>query len=34
MLKAVQTLGSDLTFPQGAIGSPSVDVGKLSVAGN
>lgn len=34
MLKAVQTVGSDLTFPQGAFGSPSVDVGTLSVAGN
>ena len=34
MLKAVRVLGSDLTFPQGAIGSPSADVGKLSVAGN
>ena len=34
MLKAVRTVGSDLTFPQGAFGSPSVDVGMLSVAGN
>jgi PmbA protein len=34
MLKAVRAVGSDLTFPQGAFGSPSVDVGKLSVAGN
>ena len=34
MLKAVQTVGSDLTFPQGSFGTPSVDVGKLSVAGN
>ncbi|HPF89014.1 MAG TPA: TldD/PmbA family protein [Candidatus Limiplasma sp.] len=33
MLKAIQTVGSDLTFPQGAFGSPCVDVGKLSVAG-
>ena len=33
MLKAVRAIGSDLTFPQGAFGSPSVDVGKLSVAG-
>ena len=33
MLKAVRAVGSDLTFPQGAFGSPSVDVGKLSVAG-
>ena len=34
MLKAVRDLGSDLTFPQGAFGSPSVDVGVLSIAGN
>jgi len=34
MLKSVRAVGSDLTFPQGAFGSPSVDVGKLSVAGN
>ena len=34
MLKDVRAVGSDLTFPQGAFGSPSVDVGKLSVAGN
>ncbi len=34
MLKAVRAVGSDLTFPQGAFGSPSVDAGKLSVAGN
>ncbi len=34
MLKAVQTVGSDLTFPQGGYGSPSIDVGKLSVGGN
>jgi len=33
MLKAVVAVGSDLTFPQGTFGSPSVDVGKLSVAG-
>lgn len=33
MLKAVRTVGSDLTFPEGAIGSPSIDVGKLSVGG-
>ncbi len=34
MLKSVRAVGSDLTFPQGAFGSPSVDVGKLSIAGN
>lgn len=34
MLKQIRAVGSDLTFPQGAFGSPSVDVGKLSVAGN
>ena len=34
MLKAVRAVGSDLTFPQGAYGSPSIDVGKLSVGGN
>ena len=34
MLKDVRTVGNDLTFPQGSIGAPSVDVGKLSVAGN
>ncbi len=34
MLKAVRAVGSDLTFPQGAFGSPSVDVGMLSVAGS
>ena len=33
MLKAVQAVGSDLTFPQGAFGSPSLYVGRLSVAG-
>lgn len=33
MLKSVRAVGSDLTFPQGAFGSPSVDVGKLSIAG-
>jgi PmbA protein len=34
MLKSVRTVGSDLAFPEGAVGSPSMDVGKLSVAGN
>jgi PmbA protein len=34
MLKSVRAVGSDLTFPQGEFGSPSVDVGKLSIAGN
>ena len=34
MLKSIRTVGSDLTFPEGAVGSPSIDVGKLSVAGS
>ena len=34
MLRDIRAVGSDLTFPQGAFGSPSVDVGKLSIAGN
>ncbi len=34
MLKEIRTVGSDLAFPEGAVGSPSIDVGKLSVAGN
>ena len=34
MLKDIRTVGSDLTFPEGSVGSPSIDVGKLSVAGN
>jgi len=34
MLSEVRTVGSDLTFPEGSVGSPSIDVGKLSVAGN
>ncbi len=33
LLKNVRAVGSDLTFPGSAIGSPSVDVGEISVAG-
>lgn len=33
MMKNVRTVGSDLRFPSGGIGSPSLDVGTLSVAG-
>jgi PmbA protein len=33
MLQNVCAVGSDLRFPEGGIGSPSVDVGTLSVAG-
>lgn len=33
MLKNIRALGSDLTFPGSSIGSPSVDVGEISVAG-
>ncbi|NLI21389.1 MAG: TldD/PmbA family protein [Clostridiales bacterium] len=33
MLKAVRAVGDDLQFPSGGYGSPSLDVGTLSVAG-
>ena len=33
MLKNIRAVGSDLTFPGSAIGSPSVDIGEVSVAG-
>ncbi|HPS82538.1 MAG TPA: metallopeptidase TldD-related protein, partial [Candidatus Limiplasma sp.] len=33
MLKQVKAVGSDLRFPSGGFGAPSVDVGLLSVAG-
>ena len=33
LLKNIRSLGSDLTFPGSSIGSPSVDVGEISVAG-
>ena len=33
LLNAVRELASDLTFPMGGIGCPSVDVGELSVSG-
>lgn len=33
LLSAVRELASDLTFPMGGIGCPSVDVGELSVSG-
>ena len=33
LLKNIRALGSDLTFPGSAIGSPSVDVGEIAVAG-
>ncbi|MEA5014687.1 MAG: TldD/PmbA family protein [Candidatus Limiplasma sp.] len=33
MLKAIRTMGGDLRFPRGGMGSPSVDVGELSIAG-
>ena len=33
MLKAVRALGSDLRFPRGGMGSPSVDVGELTIGG-
>ena len=33
LLKNIRAVGSDLTFPGSAIGSPSVDVGEISVAG-
>ena len=34
MLQNIRTVGSDLCFPGSPIGSPSVDVGEISVAGN
>ncbi len=33
MLKSIEAVGSDLRFPMGGYGAPSVYVGKLSVAG-
>lgn len=33
LLKSVQELANDLAFPRGGIGSPSVDVGELSISG-
>ncbi len=33
LLKNIQVIGSDLKFPGGSVGSPSVDVGEMPVAG-
>lgn len=33
LLKNIRAIGSDLTFPGSSIGSPSVDVGEIAVAG-
>ena len=33
LLKNIRAVGNDLTFPGSAIGSPSVDVGEIAVAG-
>ena len=33
MLKQIRAVGSDIRFPSGGFGAPSVDVGTLSVAG-
>ena len=33
LLKGVKEVASDLAFPNGGMGSPSVDVGELSVSG-
>ena len=33
LLKNIRAIGSDLTFPGSPIGSPSVDVGEIAVAG-
>jgi len=33
MLKNIRSVGTDLRFPSGGFGSPSIDVGTLSVAG-
>jgi PmbA protein len=33
LLKNIRAVGSDLLFPGSSIGSPSVDVGEISVAG-
>ena len=33
VLKSMRAIGDDLRFPKGGIGSPSVDVGELSVGG-
>ncbi len=33
LLKNIRAVGSDLTFPGSSIGSPTVDVGEVSVAG-
>jgi len=32
-LKNIRAVGSDLCFPGSSIGSPSVDVGEIAVAG-
>ena len=34
MLREIRAVGNDLRFPSGGFGSPSVDVGELSMAGN
>ena len=33
LLRSIRAVGSDLTFPGSSIGSPSVDVGEIAVAG-
>ncbi len=33
LLKNIREVGSDLCFPGSAVGSPSVDVGEIAVAG-
>ena len=33
LLKNIRVVGSDLIFPGSSVGSPSVDVGEISVAG-
>ena len=33
LLQNIRAFGDDLTFPNGGIGSPSADVGEISVAG-
>ena len=33
LLKNIRAVGSDLLFPGSAVGSPSVDVGEIQVAG-
>ncbi|MCL1854727.1 MAG: TldD/PmbA family protein [Clostridia bacterium] len=34
MLKSIRAVGSDLRFPRGGMGSPSVDAGELTIGGN